>query len=108
MTTLMIVFVGAGLLLIALSIPLLRRQIKPNWLYGFRIPRTVANPDLWYDINAYSAKGLLATGVAIVIASILFYSVGDLSEDVYSTAIVVVFSVGVLLTVAFSWWKYLR
>jgi hypothetical protein len=108
MTTLMIVFVGAGLLLIALSIPLLRRQIKPNWIYGFRTPRTIANPDLWYDINAYGAKGLLATGVAIVLASILLYAVGDLSEDAYGTAITVVMGVGVLLTVAFSWWKYLR
>lgn len=37
-------YAGSGLLLIALSIPLIRRRVRPNWIYGFRVPRTVNNP----------------------------------------------------------------
>lgn len=50
------VFVGVGLLLVALGTPLVRRRIRPNWVYGVRVPATLADEWVWYEANAKSGK----------------------------------------------------
>ncbi|HNB52851.1 MAG TPA: SdpI family protein, partial [Anaerolineales bacterium] len=52
---------GLGMALIAL--PLIAEKIKPNPFYGFRVPATLKNPKLWYDVNKYFAKRLLVVGL---------------------------------------------
>jgi len=61
---------GVGLVFVALAIPLIRRRIPPNGLYGLRVPATY--PDYWirYEANACSGRdclwlGLLLTALAI-------------------------------------------
>ena len=41
-----------GLLIVGLSIPLIRRRVKPNRLYGFRTPKTMSSEQIWYEANA--------------------------------------------------------
>ena len=41
-----------GLVFIALAIPLLRRKVGPNHLYGLRVKETLENEDVWYEANA--------------------------------------------------------
>ena len=65
-----IVHVAAGLLLIALAIPLILRRVPMNQLYGMRIARAFESDAAWYDINAYGGKLLFAYGVALVIYGI--------------------------------------
>jgi hypothetical protein len=48
MTTLLILNVASGALLMALSLPLLWGKIPPNGLYGFRVRATLENPSIWY------------------------------------------------------------
>ena len=50
----MLFFVATGLLLAGLSIPLIRRRVKPNRFYGFRTPQTLSDERIWYDANAYA------------------------------------------------------
>ena len=54
-------------LIAALSIPLLLRRVPPNGLYGFRTPRTLSSPDIWYPANVFSARAMLI-GVAVTAA----------------------------------------
>jgi uncharacterized membrane protein len=61
---------GVGLLFVAISIPLIRRRIPPNGLYGLRVPATFADEWVWYEANARSGRdflwlGLLLTALAI-------------------------------------------
>lgn len=73
MVTLLILFTGSGLLLAALSVPLILQKIGPNPLYGFRVKQTLEDPAVWYPVNAYAAQRLLAVGLAIsVAAGVLF------------------------------------
>src|SRR5262249_43263726 len=44
-------------------IPLIRRRVKPNALYGLRVPATFADEWVWYEANARSGRDLLALGV---------------------------------------------
>ena len=46
-------------------------KIPPNGLYGFRVKKTMENPDIWYPVNAYSGKWLLAIGLVMVLAAAL-------------------------------------
>jgi len=40
-----------GLVLIAVSIPLIFGKIKPNRWYGFRTPTTLSDEQIWYAAN---------------------------------------------------------
>ena len=64
-----------GVLLIGISIPLARRKIKMNHLYGFRIPKAFESDDNWYAINAYGAKQLIRWSVLIVIAGLVCFAI---------------------------------
>ena len=60
-----------GVVLIAISIPLIRRRIGPNRWYGFRITKTFQSNELWYDINEYGGRQLAAWAVLMVVAGIV-------------------------------------
>src|SRR5262249_15970212 len=73
MTMLMQLYVGAGLLLIVLSLPLLFQKVPPNPLYGFRLSPALDDPKIWYATNTHSAKRLMAAGASSVAAAIALY-----------------------------------
>ncbi len=84
MAFLLILYLVSGTLLTALSIPLILRRIPPNGLYGFRAPATLSNPDLWYKVNTYAGKRLLAVGLATVVAAAALYAIPGLTVDAYA------------------------
>jgi hypothetical protein len=90
MTTLLIMYVVFGILLVALSIPLIRRKIPPNGLYGFRIPKTLNHPDLWYEANYRIGWWLLVSGAAIVLAGVGLSFVPGISVDAYALSVLAV------------------
>ena len=71
-TNLILGFVNifAGLLIIALSIPLLKGKIKMNSLYGVRFAKSFASESHWYKINRYGAKQMILCAVFIVVVGI--------------------------------------
>lgn len=100
-------FVGGGLLLIALAIPLIQRRIKPNPWYGFRTRATLENEAVWYEINAYSGKRLLIAGIVIVFAAIVFALIPNLAIDVYAILVALVLGVSITIGLLQSF-RYLR
>jgi hypothetical protein len=67
-TNLILGFVNifAGMLIIALSIPLLKGKIKMNSLYGVRFAKSFASESHWHKINRYGAKQMILRAVIIV------------------------------------------
>ncbi len=63
---------GSGLFLVVIAIPLWLRRVPPNLLYGARFASTLAEPRVWYKINARAGRDLAIAGVAytFVIAGI--------------------------------------
>ncbi len=90
-------YVATGLLLVAISIPLIQRRIKPNPFYGFRTPTTLKNERVWYEVNAYSGRRLLIAGIIVVITAIVFVFIPNLTLDVY--AILVALVLGMSITI---------
>ena len=102
MTLLLSLFVAAGLLLIALSLPLIWGKVGPNLWYGFRVRRTLRDPAVWYPANAFAGKCLLYVGLAIAAAAVLFYFVPGIDVEGYARVVAVVALVGAAITVALS------
>lgn len=76
----MVSFILTGLLFVGISIPLILRKIPPNAIYGFRIHKTLANPDIWYKANEYAGKQLAIMGTVIILSSV---GLGLLGVPVY-------------------------
>ena len=57
------VCISAGVIMIALAIPLWLRRVKPNLLYGVRFESTLADEHVWYEINARGGRHLVLLGV---------------------------------------------
>ena len=104
---LLLLYCSAGILLALLSLPLMRRKIPPNGLYGFRTEKTINNPELWYVVNQYSAKRLFWTAVAFLITAAGLYLLPGLSLDDYAMACLGVFMIGLTITMVQSV-NYLR
>jgi hypothetical protein len=98
-------FVISGLLLAGLSIPMILRKIPPNGLYGFRVRKTMENPDIWYRVNSYSGKWLLATGLVIAATAFGIAFIPGISLDMYAYAVlavwVVVFTILIVTSVRY-------
>ena len=59
------VFTLIGMVEIILGLPLLFNKIKPNWLYGFRLPSTVSNEKIWYKVNHFFGRDMIISGIII-------------------------------------------
>ncbi len=107
MATLLVLYLGSGLLLSVLAIPMIRRKIGPNAWYGFRVPQTFADPETWYAANAYAGKYLLGTGIITVLAALGFYRVPGITLDAYALACTGAVLAALVVTVIQSL-RYLR
>jgi hypothetical protein len=98
-------FVSTGLLLAGISVPMILGKIPPNGLYGFRVKKTMENPEIWYPVNAYSGKWLLAAGLVQAMAAIGIYFIPGISLDFYAYAVLgvwlVVFGISLIASIRF-------
>jgi len=71
MNTRIPLWVACGIIAAA-SIPLILRRVGPNFIYGFRTPRTLSSPEIWYPANAFAGWALLiAAAVSAVGLSLI-------------------------------------
>jgi hypothetical protein len=107
MKLLLCLFLASGGVLIGLSIPLIHREVPPNPWYGFRVRRTLEDPEIWYPANAYTGWCMLQLGTAIMIAAVVAYFVPGLDEAWYASTIGVIAVMGVIAGLVQSF-RYLR
>lgn len=63
--------VASCLFIAVIGLPMALDKIPPNALYGFRTPRTLADPDVWYEANREAGKALTAAGLVGALGSVL-------------------------------------
>ena len=107
MTTLLVMYVVFGLLLAGLALPLLLDKVTPNGWYGFRVPSTLYNADLWYKVNRYMARWMLLSGIITAAGAVALFFVPGLSVDAYAWLCLLIFAVPFAVGVALSF-RYLR
>jgi uncharacterized membrane protein len=106
LTLLLLLFAGAGLLLVGISIPLIQRRIKPNYWYGFRTRRTLSDAALWYDVNTYAGRRLLVSGFITSIAAVVLYFIPSLTVDGYAL-LMAIFALIPLIIAVWQSFRYL-
>ena len=77
MNTPYVIVASAILLLAALSVPLVKRWVPPNPLYGVRTAATAANPQVWYEANARAGKELCI----LAVIALLVLTAGAIVSD---------------------------
>jgi uncharacterized membrane protein len=65
-----LLFALVGGLFVGLSIPLMRNRVPPNQYYGFRTPKTLRDPKIWYEVNRIQGNDLFVAGAVIIISSL--------------------------------------
>jgi uncharacterized membrane protein len=65
-----LLFIFTGVVFIVLAIPLILAKIPPNQWYGFRTPKTLSEPHIWYAANRIMGYDLVAVGVAVCVSAI--------------------------------------
>jgi len=91
-----------GLLLIAVSVPMMLRRVPPNDVYGLRVPATLQDEQVWYDANAASGRDMVLFGVIVVLFSLVppWFGWSVASHVLAWSALVVG---GALLTAVVGW-----
>src|SRR5947199_10677475 len=69
-------FTFSGAVMCVLAVPLMRRRIKPNGLYGLRVPATFADEWVWYEANARAGRDLVGLGVVLALGAFVLPSFG--------------------------------
>jgi uncharacterized membrane protein len=59
-----------GVFLIAISLPMMYDKVPPNGFYGFRTPRTMSNPNLWYPANRVAGRNMVLAGLIVIITAL--------------------------------------
>ena len=98
----MFTFAISGLVLAAVSVPLILGRIPPNGLYGFRVRKTMDHPEIWYPVNKFAGKRLLVASLLLVLVAIGFSFIAGLSIDGYSYAVLSVWVVGFTIAIVSS------
>jgi uncharacterized membrane protein len=50
----------------ALALPLILGKVPPNQLYGFRTPKTLSSPAIWYPANRIAGWWMIAGASAAI------------------------------------------
>jgi hypothetical protein len=80
-----LIHTGTGWFLAALSVPFIRRRIKPNKYWGFiRTRRMVENPDVWYPANEYAGRLMIGVAAAATVSAVAGLFVPGLDPLAYT------------------------
>lgn len=102
MTSFAFLFAGCGLLFALLAIPMIRRRVPPNGLYGLRVPATLADDWVWYEANARSGMDMLLLGSLLLVLALVLPLV-HVSEGMYFSVWIAVTVVGSVAMAVIGW-----
>ena len=108
MLGLTLLFVATGALMIALAIPLMRRRVRPNSIYGLRIPATFADEWVWYEANARSGRDLLILGCTMIVTPLILAAVPGMTPDLLAGVSAGVAVVGAIVMAVVGWRRATR
>ena len=105
-TSLITIFL-AGFIFSVLAIPLMKRKIKMNSWYGIRLPQTMANENVWYEVNEKVGRYIFFFGLLICALTVLvyLYPIIDKIFSVYILLAVLVLGSILLIVISINYAK---
>lgn len=111
----LVIIILVSVLLIVPSIPFALGHVQPNNTSGFRVAATMNDPAIWYKVNAYMGKALIAAGgLAIMLMSGLYfvrrisnlvYLLISIMATIFPPLIAILFSYAYLHSLVSAWQK---
>jgi uncharacterized membrane protein len=89
----------AGLLIVAFSLPLIRRKIGRNRFYGIRVPEAFESDESWRDINAHGGRLFLRWGIVVIVVGLVGLSLPRQTGDLYALGSLVVIIGGLIMVI---------
>jgi uncharacterized membrane protein len=96
------IYVLLGLLFAAVGRPLMRRKIGPNSAYGYRVGKTLNDPNVWYDANEYCGRCFFWYGVTIALSGLVLFFIPAVDGLAYMVTLPVVLAVGLCVCLILS------
>src|SRR5687768_3829441 len=62
-----------ALLVAALAVPLLRRKVKMNLLYGVRFAKSFESEESWYRINEHGAERMIFWSAVLAVLGVVSF-----------------------------------
>jgi hypothetical protein len=62
-----------GILMIIISIPLVRKSISMNKIYGVRFKKSFESEENWYKINVYGGKQLIIWSFPLILFGVITF-----------------------------------
>jgi len=97
------IFLAVGLLFVGISLPLIRRRVPPNAMYGLRVAATFADEWVWYEANARSGRDFFALGIVVMVVAVVLPFAVRIGESAYALTMAGVLLVGTLATCVRGW-----
>lgn len=93
----------AGVVMIAVSLPLIKRKIKMNYWYGIRIPAAFESEERWLEINEYGGRLFLRCGVFITATAVpeFFFSKAYWAASALAASAIIVLALGLSIGMIF-------
>jgi hypothetical protein len=57
-------------LLALIAVPMVLEKVPPNWIYGFRTPKTLSSPDIWYPANRAAGWYMIAASALAMLLNL--------------------------------------
>ena len=102
MKLVLILDVSLSLLSTVLAVPPMRRKVAPIFLYGFRVRRTLEDPRVWYDANAFAGRCLFGFGLGTGLACLALYFLPAIEPVVSALACLMIVLVGLAVSLILS------
>ncbi|MCL4501421.1 MAG: SdpI family protein, partial [Deltaproteobacteria bacterium] len=80
----------AGILIVVVSLPLIRRKIGRNRFYGIRVPAAFESEERWREINAYGGRLFLRWGIVVTLIGLAGLALPPHLWDIYALGSLVV------------------
>jgi uncharacterized membrane protein len=93
-----VLYVMMGVLFAVLGTPLALRRVPPNRWYGFRTPKTLSTPEVWYAANRITGIDMCIGGMVIALGALVLASAWS---GVFPGYLVLADTALVVLTLAF-------
>jgi len=92
------VTVWISALMIALALPMAMKKVPPNWIYGFRTPKTMSSPEIWYASNRKAGINMMFAGaLALAIWAVVKAIAGAQKAGLVGPAVVMLLLIGSLI-----------
>ncbi len=93
------IYFVVGVIFITISIPLIKRKVKINNWYGVRLPQTMKNEKIWYEVNEKSGRHLFIFGVVICILSVILFLGEPFAYNVTAGVMTAIILIGTIILV---------